>query len=207
MKTVVNLYVTSLKPEHRRFTLARTVLGLALLVGGLVCTGGALQVMLARAETSLGQLQAELASQQAQVQQLSTTLTERRGDPALATRLAKTQAAIASAEQTLTLLQQQSDPRALSYARLLTDIAALAPGDLWLTQIQAHDAQLGFMGLTQNAAALPRWLATFDSRPSLKGQQFEIFALRENEQGLLEFELQSERSAATMSTGSKGVRP
>lgn len=204
MKTVVNLYVAALQPVQRRFTLGRSVFGLSLMLAVLLLAGLGLQVALQRAQTNLAQVQTELATQREQVQQLTTSLQQRRGDPVLATQLADTQTSITRAERVLTLLDQQSVATSTSYATLLTDIAMIAPGELWLTEIRARDAQLGFAGLTEDAAALPRWMATFDSRPSLRARQFAIFALRENDQGLLQFELQSERMTAPSRTSSAG---
>ncbi|EKE85411.1 PilN domain-containing protein [Idiomarina xiamenensis] len=197
MKLWVNLYQADLKPVVQRLTLTRVLLAAAaiLLLGIVINT--ALSQWLAHTQAQVTELQQQLKRQTQQQAELQQQLAQHTGDAELLAAVADLQTRLQHKQQLLTQVQQLPQQQQLALAQLLTDLANLPRQPLWLTDIQVSADQLILIGRAQQAASLPRWLDSFAQAPSLQQRRFDVVSLDQNQQGVLQFTLQTQLSQPT----------
>lgn len=200
LKTSINLYVAELRPVQKRFTLKLTLLVLGGWLAVLVLVALALSYAESSQQQQVTELNRQVTQQRAVVAELNQALQQRRGDPKIQQQLDLTRAEIERGQQLLGSLNQQQRQHQTSFAMLLSDLADIAHGQLWLQGIEMEQGELTLRGYASKAAALPAWMADFAGQPTLQNRQFAVFELRteENAQGLA-FTISSAAAAATES--------
>ncbi|MEX1222888.1 MAG: PilN domain-containing protein [Idiomarina sp.] len=178
LKTAINLYVAELRPVQQRFTLKLTLLVLAGWLAVLVLATIVLSYAESSQQEQVTELNRQVSQQRAVVTELNEALQQRRGDPKIQQQLDLTRAEIERGQQLLGSLKQQQRQHQTSFAMLLTDLADITHGQLWLQDIVMEQGHLTLRGYATKAAALPAWMADFSGQPTLQNRQFAVFELR-----------------------------
>ncbi|MCT7942670.1 PilN domain-containing protein [Shewanella holmiensis] len=191
IKTKVNLYSATLLPPKQRLNFLTLSVSVAVLLG--------LTVLLYVVESyQFNELQHQ-ASQAAQknnrlVEQkdnLEAQVAQRVPDQDLVTR-------VELEEQRLTLkrllkaeLENRTALISQGYSPMLTDLAAVADANVWLSRIYFNEQQIEFEGFGQQPSSIPRWIERLKTGDTLKGFAFAAMTMDRGENQPLAFKLTS----------------
>lgn len=191
IKTKVNLYSATLLPPKQRLNFLTLSVSVAVLLG--------LTVLLYVVESyQFNELQHQ-ASQAAQknnrlVEQkdnLEAQVAQRVPDQDLVTR-------VELEEQRLTLkrllkaeLENRTALISQGYSPMLTDLAAVADANVWLSRIYFNEQQIEFEGFGQQPSSIPRWIERLKTADTLKGFAFAAMTMDRGENQPLAFKLTS----------------
>lgn len=188
MKHLANLYLSELQPSREKLTFNRvmsataTFLVVAVVLGiGMHWWANQQQINTQRVAHALSQAQQQLATKQ---QQLRVAMK----NPEIEQRIEQIELQLGQRQRLLQQMQQVTESGQVSFATLLNELAQADVEAIWLQRILVASGELTLQGKTANASALPVWLASFSSYPSLSGRQFGVFELRDNaSSGVLDF--------------------
>ncbi|MDR3370376.1 PilN domain-containing protein [Rhodoferax sp.] len=172
MPQQVNLCLPILRKQEKRFAAQSLAQALAVV---LLVGGGLAAVWIWSLNTTSASLQATLASQSKELEDLRATL-ERANASAGASESPLVQEL---RQRKLELQQRQSVLEALSqglfapgqgHSARLRLVAQTIPAVAWLTQVKADDQLLDLSGYTLEPAALNEWVSKLAASPLLQGQ-------------------------------------
>ena len=193
----VNLYSAALHPEKVYFSLANIgILVIGLFVIMAMIRGGIAWQQL-NVEQQRRETQTEILELQQQFSDLAAVARERRIDPQLQRLVADMERELRALQSLSNAVERSDEVGEDTYGRLLRDLSAIHQHGLWLSHIENRDGQLILRGHTEHSGHLPRWMARFNTVPSLAGRQFAVVSLEREEQGLVSFEVRSQREGET----------
>lgn len=191
IKTKVNLYSATLLPPKQRLNFLTLSVAVAVLLG--------LTVLLYVVESYQFY---ELQHQASQAEQKNNRLVEQKDnleaqvaqrvpDQDLVTR-------VELEEQRLTLkrllkaeLENRTALISQGYSPMLTDLAAVADANVWLSRIYFNEQQIEFEGFGQQPSSIPRWIERLKTADTLKGFAFAAMTMDRGENQPLAFKLTS----------------
>lgn len=191
IKTKVNLYSATLLPPKQRLNFLTLSVSVAVLLG--------LTVLLYVVESYQFY---ELQHQASQAEQKNNRLVEQKDnleaqvaqrvpDQDLVTR-------VELEEQRLTLkrllkaeLENRTALISQGYSPMLTDLAAVADANVWLSRIYFNEQQIEFEGFGQQPSSIPRWIERLKTADTLKGFAFAAMTMDRGENQPLAFKLTS----------------
>ena len=77
------------------------------------------------------------------------------------------------------------------YSPMLTDLAAVADANVWLSRIYFNEQQIEFEGFGQQPSSIPRWIERLKTADTLKGFAFAAMTMDRGENQPLAFKLTS----------------
>ncbi|GGP88982.1 PilN domain-containing protein [Shewanella ulleungensis] len=197
IKTSVNLYTVDLLPQQQRLTLTRLMLTLLLLVGVCIAFYGFGWWQQNQLHTV--QLQASNDKNQltAQKTQLEAQIAARKPDSALVAQVELDEQRLDLKIRLKDELGQRKNLISQGYSPMLTDLAAVADANVWLSHIsisQQDNApqRIEFEGYGRNPQSIPLWIDRLKNTSTLKGYAFSAMTMdRGNDQPLM-FKLTSQ---------------
>ncbi|ARD20777.1 MULTISPECIES: PilN domain-containing protein [Shewanella] len=191
IKTTVNLYSADLLPAKLRLSFQRMMMA----VGGLIVFS---MLIWAIGYWSVTGLNAEVSSVSAAKSSLDTQknaleleISTRAPDPELV-------ASVELAQQRLDLkrllsgeLKQRENLISQGYSNLLTDLASVSDGSVWLSQININQQHFEFEGYGAQPQSIPLWVEKLKHTETLKGYAFSTMTMDRGESKPIAFKLSS----------------
>ena len=176
----INLYEARLRPRHelpvaRNLAMA-TLLVLALLTGGALWVRSGAQ---SKAE-ALALLQKQLASEQAQLAELSKSIAGRRVSSVLAAELETARAALALRNEVVAVLDSGSLGNTSGFSAIMQGFARRSQPDLWLTgfSVSSGGEEIEIRGRLLDPARLPAYMQGLRSEPVFAGRRFAALEMK-----------------------------
>lgn len=193
MKSQINLLHKEFIPRFRWVTGSHFffVLGLSVLFCGLLYAYFYIAYIDKNATTAL--MQADITKQQATIDELTNSLTQRTSDPVLQTRLSSLIEQTRVKTQLLDRIESFSSIQQKTFSNMFTSLAEADLKDIWLTEFTASSDALSIRGRLSNPQTLPGWLEKLSDTRFFNNQEFGVASLvRDGE--LLHFELTNTKS-------------
>ena len=201
IKTGVNLYSADLLPKKQTLTFSRMLLALAIFIGcsALLYSVGKWDTdelqMLNQQESSKKNSLAE------QKKQLEQQIAARKPDADLVAKVELEQQRLALKKLLKDELSQRDMLISKGYSPLLTDLAAIADANVWLSHIIIEQQKNGtqrieFEGYGRNAQSIPLWVDKLKSSTTLTGYAFSAMTMDRGKGEPLAFKLISQPSGA-----------
>ncbi len=190
-KFSINLLQPELFPKKVMLTLSRVVtiwLLVLLVMIGWAVTVHYEQLSLQQTLTTTQQTNSKLS---AQVETLTTQLSNRKVDSELAEKLANVKLLMNNKQALHVKLTDPNVTYVAGFAKAMDELAQLHHQDIRLESININNNDMTFSGLALTPEAVPAWLAGFENSTLLSGKSFSQFKLSENEESITEFTVSS----------------
>ena len=200
MKNRINFYSAEFAPRLDLLSLTSVLLawGATLTVLLLIWAGVAWYGASKRTELAVVQDQQQQLS--ATVNNLKTTLEQRKPDAGLSRTLEQRQQELANRELLVRELSQREQIKQQGFAGMLDSLAQKNSQDIWLDTIEVSENMMVLQGQLSPPQAMPKWLQRLGQTTAFSGRTFDSTRLyRDNEQ--LRFELNMARVPETMQQG------
>ncbi|MGI2170280.1 PilN domain-containing protein [Shewanella sp. MF05960] len=197
IKTSVNLYTADLLPQQQRLTFTRLAVTLLLLFGLCIAFYGVGSWQQNQLHAVQQQASNDKDQLTAQKTQLEAQIAARKPDSALV-------AQVELEEQRLDLkirlkdeLGQRKNLISQGYSPMLTDLAAVADANVWLSHIsisQQDNApqRIEFEGYGRYPQSIPLWIDRLKNTSTLKGYAFSAMTMDRGDDQPLMFKLTSQ---------------
>lgn len=197
IKTAVNLYSTDLLPKKQKLTFARMMLALGLFSG---CCALLYAIGLWHShdlQTLSEQVSRERNRLNDQKTQLELQIAARQPDANLVAKVELEQQRLDLKKLLKDELSQRNTLISHGYSPMLTDLAAVADANVWLSHItieqQDTDVQrIEFEGYGRNPQSIPLWIDKLKTTSTLKGYAFSAMTMDRGEAQPLAFKLISQ---------------
>ncbi|WP_351016199.1 fimbrial assembly protein [Shewanella sp. AC91-MNA-CIBAN-0169] len=197
IKTSVNLYTTDLLPKKQRLTFARMMLALAFFTGGcavLYVVGLWHTDELQKLNQQASSTKSRLTNQKTQLEQ---QIALRKPNADLVAKVELEQQRLDLKKLLKDELSQRKTMISQGYSPMLTDLAAVADSNVWLSHItieqQNTSAQrIEFEGYGRNPQSIPLWIDKLKTTSTLKGYAFSAMTMDRGEAQPLAFKLISQ---------------
>ena len=200
MKNRINFYSDEFAPRLDLLSLTSVLLawGATLTLLLVVWSGVAWYGATKRSE--LAALQTQQQQYSTTVNNLKTTLEQRKPDEGLARTLEQRQQELDNRELLVRELSQREQIKLQGFAGMLDSLAQKDSQDIWLDAIEVSENMMLLQGQLSTPEAMPKWLQRLGQTTSFSGRTFDSTRLyREDEQ--LRFELNMARVPETMQQG------
>lgn len=189
----VNLFYADLAPRTPWLTFEKmlTVWGVSAML--LVLVAAYQQWQLSQSSQALVVVNSERKSAEVLSDELNMQLMRHVPSLTMANMIAETEAEIAAKREALNAVKQHDIALQQGYAETFKALAALSRRDVSVSEIAVGVDGMDIKGLASDPAAVPSWLKTFATEPSLAGRVFEKMTLARDEKQRLHFELVSRR--------------
>ncbi|MCT8988004.1 PilN domain-containing protein [Shewanella phaeophyticola] len=199
IKTSINLYSVDLLPQKQRLTLSRLIQVLVLLVMVSICfyafglwQQSELQTLQQQANNKKAQLSAEK-------KQLEDQIAARKPNTALADQVELEEQRLALKRRLKDELSQRKNLISQGYSPLLTDLAAVADANVWLSHISIEQQdnapqRIQFEGFGRTPQSIPLWIDKLKNTVTLKGYAFSAMTMNRGDTQPLMFKLTSKPS-------------
>ncbi|RLV59052.1 hypothetical protein D5018_14260 [Parashewanella curva] len=200
LKTRVNLLSEDLLPKRLGLSLPRLLWAFVV----ILIVSAVLSVLLWERDDALSKKMQLLQSQnqqiQAQQKQLEQQLTLHQPDPALAQEIELKRKQLDIKHKMIAELNNDSKLQSRSFDAMLEDLAKVADGSAWLTDIEVYEGKLKLSGETLSAQSVPAWIQRLSQTHSFSGQKFSDLQLQRDEKGVIHFHLSTDFSKAPTAT-------
>ncbi|WP_133405657.1 PilN domain-containing protein [Parashewanella tropica] len=200
VKTRVNLLSEDLLPKRLKLSLPRLLSAFAVILSLSV----GLSVILWAKDDALSAKMQLLQNQsqqiQAQQKQLEQQLALHQPDQALAQEIELKRKQLDIKHKMIAELNNDSKLQSRSFDAMLEDLARVADGSSWLTDIEVHEGKLKLSGETLSAQSVPAWIQRLSQTHSFAGQKFSDLQLQRDEKGVIHFHLSTDFSKAPSAT-------
>ncbi|WP_299569182.1 fimbrial assembly protein [uncultured Shewanella sp.] len=191
IKTTVNLFSADLLPAKLRLSFQT----LMLMVGGLVLISilswSIGYWLVSSLEADMAKVSAEKSQLDIQKQQLEQQIANRAPDPELVTRVELEQQRLELKKLLSTELNQRDNVISRGYSNLLTDLASVSDGSVWLSRIAVNEQRFEFEGFGAKPQSIPKWVEALKHTDTLKGYAFATMTMDRGELQPLAFKLSS----------------
>lgn len=200
MKNRINFYSAEFAPRLDLLSLTSVLLawGATLTVLLLIWAGVAWYG--ASKRTELAEVQDQQQQLSASVNNLKTTLEQRKPDAGLTRTLEQRQQELANRELLVRELSQREQIKQQGFAGMLDSLAQKDSQDIWLDTIEVSENMMVLQGQLSTPQAMPKWLQRLGLTTAFSGRTFDSTRLyRDDEQ--LRFELNMARVPETTQQG------
>ena len=200
MKNRINFYSAEFAPRLDLLSLTSVLLawGATLTVLLLIWAGVAWYG--ASKRTELAEVQDQQQQLSASVNNLKTTLEQRKPDAGLTRTLEQRQQELANRELLVRELSQREQIKQQGFAGMLDSLAQKDSQDIWLDTIEVRENMMVLQGQLSTPQAMPKWLQRLGQTTAFSGRTFDSTRLyRDDEQ--LRFELNMARVPETTQQG------
>ncbi|MDP5147713.1 fimbrial assembly protein [Shewanella sp. ULN5] len=191
IKTKVNLYSATLLPPKQRLNFLTLSVSVAVLLGLTVLLYVVESYQFYELQHQASQAEQKNSRLVEQKDNLEAQVAQRVPDQDLVTR-------VELEEQRLTLkrllkaeLENRTALISQGYSPMLTDLAAVADANVWLSRIYFNEQQIEFEGFGQQPSSIPRWIERLKTADTLKGFAFAAMTMDRGENQPLAFKLTS----------------
>ena len=191
IKTKVNLYSATLLPPKQRLNFLTLSVSVAVLLGLTVLLYVVESYQFCELQHQASQAEQKNSRLVEQKDNLEAQVSQRVPDQDLVTR-------VELEEQRLTLkrllkaeLENRTALISQGYSPMLTDLAAVADANVWLSRIYFNEQQIEFEGFGQQPSSIPRWIERLKTADTLKGFAFAAMTMDRGENQPLAFKLTS----------------
>lgn len=199
MKHIANLYVLELQPKHETLSFKRVVGTVAVVLVLGVLSSLAMSFWANQSVITTQRMAHNLSQSQQQLIAKQNQLRQAMNNPEMAQQIEQIEIDIAQRQRLLQQMQNVTQTKEASFAKVLEELARADTDAIWLQRILIANGQLTLQGKTSNASALPLWLASFSNYDTLSGRQFGVFELRDVEtSGVLDFTVGSLQHSSLM---------
>jgi len=199
MKSQINLLRSEFKPHFIWICGSHFI---ALVVFACLLSGlgfGATQYLHSAKAKEVDAVNALIAAEQKNIDELTVALTSRVTDPLLQSKLSNFIALTQSRSQLLDKIQSLSELKQRSFSNLFESFSQAHSNELWLTRFLVTPSELTIQGQISRPNALPKWISQLSNTAFFSGQEFDNTSVN-REQDVLIFTLNSSTKAATLST-------
>jgi len=189
MKTRINLYTDAFIPQRVWLSLPQMLSAWFGVLAIVIISGVWLSHQLQTVQAQLKQSTAELAKQRQQLSTLQAQVAQHTASAHLQKMLQQQQAELSVKQKLLAAVGKKETFKSAGFAGVLTDLAQVNDKDIRLTDIKVNNGQISLAGVAYSNSAVPRWVGSFQARPSLAGQEFALLKVVRNEQQEMAFEL------------------
>ncbi|MGI1999680.1 fimbrial assembly protein [Shewanella frigidimarina] len=194
IKTSVNLYTTDLLPKKQRLTFARMIQALAFFTAGcaVLYVVGLWHVdELQKLNQQANSTKSRLTNQKTELEQ---KIALRKPNADLVAKVELEQQRLDLKKLLKDELSQRKTMISQGYSPMLTDLAAVADSNVWLSHItieqQNTSAQrIEFEGYGRNPQSIPLWIDKLNTTSTLKGYAFSAMTMDRGETQPLAFKL------------------
>ena len=191
IKTTVNLFSADLLPAKLRLSFQRMMMA----VGGLIVVSllswaiGYWLVSSLDAEVTT--VSAEKSQLDNQKEQLEQQISQRAPEPELVAQVELEQQRLELKKLLSTELNQRDNVISRGYSNLLTDLASVSDGSVWLSRIAVNEQRFEFEGFGAKPQSIPKWVEALKHTDTLKGYAFATMTMDSGESQPLAFKLSS----------------
>ncbi|GGQ15202.1 fimbrial assembly protein [Shewanella litoralis] len=197
IKTSVNLYTADLIPPQQRLTFMRLAMTLLLLLGLSVAFYGIGSWQQNQLHIVHQQASADKDQLTAQKTQLEAQIAARKPDSALVAQVELEEQRLDLKTRLKDELSQRKNLISQGYSPMLTDLAAVADANVWLSHIsiiQQDNApqKIEFEGFGRHPQSIPLWIDRLKNTSTLKGYAFSAMTMDRGDDQPLMFKLTSQ---------------
>ncbi|MDR9825940.1 MSHA biogenesis protein MshI [Vibrio sp. FNV 38] len=189
----IDLYPAHLKPKKALFTLTNVVIGWS--VAAALFIG-----IYAVFEWQNQQLQSELAQVNQQRNQLNSQRTEltkkldgHRPSAEKVAAVERLKTEVSAMKAALNVINDFDESQQVGYSGVMRSLSELGRNDISLSSIYIDKTNLDLKGLARTASSVPNWVNQFKQEVSLVGRSFEELNIGRNEDGIVTFELKTQK--------------
>lgn len=202
MKQRINLYQPVLQPVPQRFALPALLSGCGVVILLLVAVTVQLQYQLQQLQQQTDKINAAVQLKTEELTNLQLALDNRQPAADLQKQAEQLNQELAQKQQLLQYLTVDQQASAPHYAEVMQQLSTLDLPQFWLRSFRLGQAGVEFVGVTQDAAAVPFWLKKLGQSPQFSGQQFSAVQLQPLPQNYLQFRV----SSHVTTQGQEGAR-
>lgn len=190
MRQQVNLLTEEVKPRIQPMTFPQLMGAWAAMVGLLLLVSGGDGLSL----WELASQHEDTTAQWRTLRDANSLLKARvseHADPALRMEVENMRERRAEQRRLMDLLFGYESTQSDGFSRYLSDLAEFRVKGMWLRQITLNQggARIHLSGSTTNPEVIPLFLKQLSRGASFRGHRFQNFELRENDEGVLEFDI------------------
>jgi MSHA biogenesis protein MshI len=199
---LINLYTDELRPKKEKLQAGSALAILAVAAVLLAAVAGYVR-------HQNGQLEAQAASWQQQVNRLEQSVDEltreaesRQPDPQVEAALDRVNATLVRRQRLLAQVESLMSEETAGFSAPLSALARQVPDGLWLTRIRlnAQNGDVGLSGRAQAGSLVPGYLEALGEEPAFQGKTFGAFRLDRDEEGRwIDFRVATDESAGAES--------
>tara|TARA_Y100001947_G_scaffold138295_1_gene127815 strand:- start:3264 stop:3875 length:612 start_codon:yes stop_codon:yes gene_type:complete len=200
MKNRINFYSAEFAPRLDLLSLTSVLLAWGATLSVLLLIWAGVAWYGASKRTELAEVQDQQQQLSASVNNLKTTLEQRKPDAGLTRTLEQRQQELANRELLVRELSQREQIKQQGFAGMLDSLAQKNSQDIWLDTIEVSENMMVLQGQLSTPQAMPKWLQRLGRTTAFSGRTFDSTRLyRDNEQ--LRFELNMARVPETTQQG------
>lgn len=201
-KTRVNLYSASLLPPKQRLTFSRLVVAVVAVVGLSALLYGFSWYQVNQLKDQQRQASITKAQQSQLKEQLETQIAQRMPNNELVAQVELQSQRLELKKLLKDELAQRTALISQGYSPILTDLASVSDGSVWLSRIYFNQQHIEFEGFGQQPYSIPLWIERLKTADTLKGFAFAAMTMDRGEDQPLAFKLTSTPEPST----NKGVK-
>ncbi|MCL1068476.1 fimbrial assembly protein [Shewanella olleyana] len=191
IKTTVNLYSADLLPAKLRLSFERMMMMVAGLVFISLFSWAIGYWLVSGLEADVAKVSAQKSQLDEQKIQLEQQIANRVPDPELVARVELEQQRLDLKKLLSTELNQRDNVISRGYSNLLTDLASVSDGSVWLSRIAVNEQRFEFEGFGAKPQSIPKWVEALKHTDTLKGYAFATMTMDRGESQPLAFKLSS----------------
>ncbi|MCC4832972.1 fimbrial assembly protein [Shewanella sp. 10N.7] len=191
IKTTINLYSADLLPAKLRLSFQRMMM----MVAGLLVVSFVSWMLgywlVSNVEADRAKVSTEKQQLDTQKQQLELQVSARVPEPELVARVELEQQRLELKKLLSTEINQRDNVISRGYSSLLTDLASVSDGSVWLSHIAVNEQRFEFEGFGSKPQSIPKWVEALKHTETLKGYAFSTMTMNRGESQPLAFKLSS----------------